>query len=570
MGRKQHNKGRPTAETRVKKSLKNESIINSDDEEFYVGENRSVSKQDGDEIDEFYAKKDRILLSGHQKESDSEEEHVYALSATESDSESGDENGVLSLEKVNDMVARFIKKKELDSDLEDGGDQDDLPDAKAWGRKRQDFYNTDFVDKDMGALSEKDKEIARMEEEEAREIQKRLAHEVDEDAFGLEDLRAPEVDKDETVKKSSKQHIEVDFSKLPNKKLVKMVSEESPELQVLLDDCKAKLRELDTEVTPMLELLRDGRLPSGSFAENYLLLRYNILISYTTNICFYLSLKAKRVNIRNHPIVKRLSQFKKLIMELDRTRTRLLPQIQGILERAQNGKELKMKSISSNKTKRAALEEVWNSSSDKEFYVLEEEDAENPEMFLPGRGSKTGKGLLSAAEKEIMKLYDDMTLHTAKRAKKNHVDSRSIGNVGDNKDEPLKEEAIFGDTDSENDEPVFKAGRDDFDHDQDHEEDEIDTQEKKTIETGEESGDADENDGEDRRAINFQIAKNKGLTPHRAKCMRNPRVRHRMKFRKANIRRKGQVRAMRDEAQRRYSGETSGINARVIKSVKLH
>merc|ERR1712071_682609 len=39
-----------------------------------------------------------------------------------------------------------------------------------------------------------------------------------------------------------------------------------------------------------------------------------------------------------------------------------------------------------------------------------------------------------------------------------------------------------------------------------------------------------------KRGINYQISKNKGLTPHRPKEQRNPRVKHRMKFRKATIR----------------------------------
>lgn len=37
------------------------------------------------------------------------------------------------------------------------------------------------------------------------------------------------------------------------------------------------------------------------------------------------------------------------------------------------------------------------------------------------------------------------------------------------------------------------------------------------------------------------MAKNKGLTPKRKKIDRNPRVKHREKFRRAQIRRKGQV-----------------------------
>lgn len=38
-----------------------------------------------------------------------------------------------------------------------------------------------------------------------------------------------------------------------------------------------------------------------------------------------------------------------------------------------------------------------------------------------------------------------------------------------------------------------------------------------------------------------QMAKNKGLTPKRKKIDRNPRVKHREKFRRAKIRRRGQV-----------------------------
>lgn len=45
----------------------------------------------------------------------------------------------------------------------------------------------------------------------------------------------------------------------------------------------------------------------------------------------------------------------------------------------------------------------------------------------------------------------------------------------------------------------------------------------------------------EKRAITYQMAKNKGLTPYRKKEQRNPRVKHRNKFRKAKISRKGAV-----------------------------
>ncbi|KAM6947453.1 LOW QUALITY PROTEIN: something about silencing protein 10-like [Lycodopsis pacificus] len=75
-------------------------------------------------------------------------------------------------------------------------------------------------------------------------------------------------------------------------------------------------------------------------------------------------------------------------------------------------------------------------------------------------------------------------------------------------------------------------------------------------------------DPDAKRGITYQMAKNKGLTPKRKKIDRNPRVKHREKYRRAKIRRKGQVRDVRRE-ETRYSGERSGIRAGVKKSIKL-
>ncbi|KAL0978691.1 hypothetical protein UPYG_G00173960 [Umbra pygmaea] len=77
-----------------------------------------------------------------------------------------------------------------------------------------------------------------------------------------------------------------------------------------------------------------------------------------------------------------------------------------------------------------------------------------------------------------------------------------------------------------------------------------------------------EEDPNAKRGITYQMAKNKGLTPKRKKINRNPRVKNRERFRRAIIRRKGQVREVCRE-ETRYSGEMSGIRAGVKKSIKL-
>ncbi|XP_021145833.2 something about silencing protein 10 [Columba livia] len=84
----------------------------------------------------------------------------------------------------------------------------------------------------------------------------------------------------------------------------------------------------------------------------------------------------------------------------------------------------------------------------------------------------------------------------------------------------------------------------------------------------EEAAAMEEEDPNKKRGVTYQMIKNKGLTPRRKKIDRNPRVKHREKFRRAKIRRKGQVREVRRELHR-YAGELSGIRAGVKKSRKL-
>ena len=99
-------------------------------------------------------------------------------------------------------------------------------------------------------------------------------------------------------------------------------------------------------------------------------------------------------------------------------------------------------------------------------------------------------------------------------------------------------------------------------------EDDLEEENEDDPEEAMDENDANDEESEERRAITYQIAKNKGLQPKRNKVQRNPRVKHRLKFEKAKVRRKGQVREVRKELKR-YGGEVSGINMRVKKGVKL-
>ncbi|CAM9238221.1 unnamed protein product [Choristocarpus tenellus] len=72
-----------------------------------------------------------------------------------------------------------------------------------------------------------------------------------------------------------------------------------------------------------------------------------------------------------------------------------------------------------------------------------------------------------------------------------------------------------------------------------------------------------------KRGASYAIMKNRGLTPHKNKLNRNPRAKKREAFRKAKIRRKGQVREIRTGEADSYGGEATGIKSGIIRSRKL-
>mmetsp|Transcript_30248 Transcript_30248/g.22477 ORF Transcript_30248/g.22477 Transcript_30248/m.22477 type:complete len:204 (+) Transcript_30248:1-612(+) len=74
---------------------------------------------------------------------------------------------------------------------------------------------------------------------------------------------------------------------------------------------------------------------------------------------------------------------------------------------------------------------------------------------------------------------------------------------------------------------------------------------------------------DDKRAASYEIIKNKGLTPHRKKINRNPRVKKREKYADAVVRRKGAVRDVIVGAAASYDGEKTGIKANVARSRKM-
>ncbi|CAG9808624.1 unnamed protein product [Chironomus riparius] len=205
------------------------------------------------------------------------------------------------------------EKFEADSDFDGNEQEDGLPDTRSWGKKKSTFYNTDFHDNDYRTYTEKEEEIANQEQQEALDIQKRLASELNETDFNIEMFALPQEEQQEELKISA---TKTDLSDLSKKQKLALFKSEAPEFDGLVQDFSNRMTEYKELLQPTLDLFKAIDFTDHPFIE-FIKCRSELILNYSTNISFYLMLKAKRMKVKNHPIVKRLVQFRQLICQLD-------------------------------------------------------------------------------------------------------------------------------------------------------------------------------------------------------------------------------------------------------------
>ncbi|XP_075149501.1 UTP3 small subunit processome component Sas10 [Haematobia irritans] len=443
--------------------------------------------------DEDYSEEERELLQEVRKgrsRNESKQKEVLAFTDSEGDDDDDEDAG-----EDNDDDELGL----ADSDIEGAElNEDDLPDTKYWGKKSSAYYNTDFVDQDYSTYNEKEEKLAKLEGEEAKAIQLRLAKQLKEEDFELDTVfkKSKKSKKSAPVEEEKSTLLKADFSGLSKRERLELFEKDSPEFSGLIGDFEGYMEEIQQLHAPVMSYVHENNvpmIPALQFAQHY----QNIALTYCSNLAFYLLLKANRTSIQNHPIISRLMQLKKLLNQLDDKHENIIkPQLEALLERIQDGDQ---------------------------FEVLEMKNVAEVGTSKPKHPKKAKLGILSEYDKE---------------------------------DQPSKKRVKL-ENDKDNEMGSFAQMSSD-----DNDDDEAEDDEEAGLDEN------DEEDGESRRGITYQIAKNKGLMPHRKKEQRNPRVKHRGKYRKALIRRKGAVRTVRKETTR-YGGEVSGIKATVSKSIKF-
>ncbi|XP_008557256.1 something about silencing protein 10 [Microplitis demolitor] len=457
----------------VKKKFKKDydDIENFDDDD--------ITGSDDDLSDSEKRLLEKVRKKRVQENFDSDDE-VYGLQDDKGDDDEEDEDAE-GLE-AEDAAA---DDDSMESDIERPQEDDDLPNERAWGKKKKDYYSTDFVDPDYATLSHKKMQEAEEEEKEARNIQQRLAEQLDDADFGLDLLPPPA----ESEQAPEERVVKTDLSKLSKREKVALFQKESPEFQALVTDFEERLKEANDILLPFINLAEQEEMSDPAI--KFVKLKYQLVLNYCINISFYLMLKAKKIPVTSHPVIKKLAQYRQLLSQLEASQGHLLEQVSEVLKSADDGESLKN--------------------------IL--------------RGTKSSDEVKVKSKKR-----KDRDLAAKTQVKKKKPDTP------ESDEESEDDNAIMDDMSEDNDVPM--------------ENEEVEPEAKQEVSEGE------------KRAITYQIAKNKGLTPHRKKEQRNPRVKHRNKYRKAKIRRKGAVREVRKELTR-YAGEISGIKASVKKSIKL-
>lgn len=318
---------------------------------------KKSSQYTKDKIDEFHDEKiAKLLARGVQMESDEEElddeEEVMALDDSEEDEEEEDEG------------------TDMESDLE-GKKEEDLPNEMAWGKKKKMFYDSDYVA--AKGKSQEELEVEEQEEEEeAKNIQNRLAANLSEEDYDLNFLQEfAEVEKHENKTVEKEEKIVKDLKQMSQKEKMKLLKKESPELLELIQDFKTKLNELKDELQPLVQMVKDGKIPAGKGAD-YLKTKQQLYLNYCTNISFYLVLKAKRIPAHNHPVIERLLTYRNLINELGAVDARLAPELRRLLAGEEKDKTTS-KTAEGKKTKVSSKEDTDSGGAVPE---AEEEDSD--------------------------------------------------------------------------------------------------------------------------------------------------------------------------------------------------
>eukprot|EP01104_Vermistella_antarctica_P002715 TRINITY_DN12937_c0_g1_i1.p1 TRINITY_DN12937_c0_g1~~TRINITY_DN12937_c0_g1_i1.p1 ORF type:complete len:715 (-),score=275.79 TRINITY_DN12937_c0_g1_i1:43-2151(-) len=315
------------------------------------------------DVDEFMEQRDRIRVGGDNNDASSEDEDeevpVFGLKGKnvgglDVDSSDEDESSSEGEGSDSDDDAEFFDdsvKKKKNSLTEEAGD---------FGSNRSQYYGDDA---DVDDVDDDD------EEEEAIRLQKRRASSFRSEDFDEYDSSSDEDDDEDDddaeeerddmaslasrgragskqVKKGKRSKKDEDDNddivvKMDPKAIRNMTTEEkldrvitdAPELLELLEDFRRHTKTMRTKLAPLLERTREMGFDRSNEGISFLEAKYQLLLSYCVNICYYLTLKAEGEPVKDHPVIERLVEIRTILEKIRPLDKKLKYQTNKLLKR---------------------------------------------------------------------------------------------------------------------------------------------------------------------------------------------------------------------------------------------
>jgi len=313
-----------------------------------------------DEIDEFHATRDKVMLGedvldddddSDDDDADSEEDDAEdAVLGIDADTDSDDDDGDDDEDDVNSVGGS------------DAGDSDaeDEKISTGWGKSRKEFYNQDFVDPDFD-YDEQQEEDAKEEEEEALRLQAMQVAELDEDDYGLP-FGGLGNQADQSKKKSKKkgdksqtdmvaeldneldtigmgglasaavETIGRDLTHMSTEDRLVQLAQQAPELLDLCEEYTGKTAEQADLLEPILARVELGAHGMSADGVAYFTLRQRVVTNYLLNVAYYLYLRGlgrPTAEIAAHPCIKRIVHARKIFADLEPLHARMCDELES-------------------------------------------------------------------------------------------------------------------------------------------------------------------------------------------------------------------------------------------------
>eukprot|EP01130_Rhizamoeba_saxonica_P009165 TRINITY_DN3724_c0_g1_i1.p1 TRINITY_DN3724_c0_g1~~TRINITY_DN3724_c0_g1_i1.p1 ORF type:complete len:585 (+),score=188.66 TRINITY_DN3724_c0_g1_i1:15-1769(+) len=266
---------------------------------------------------------------------------------------------------VNDDITKVVKEKtyiqqeesssddvfqnQLDNEvlgLDSYSDDSSSSFDETWGKN---VYGADYVDSEIISSEEE----AMEEEKEVLLLQKKkdrkraLADFNDDDIMLLKSKKKTKksINKDDAMLIKS---MNDDLERLDDVQKIKksesfskaekleIIVNDSPELLGLLDSFKTNIEELRERIQPLLQKIKNNELQTSN-GVSYLEVKFHLLLSYCTNICYYLLCKADGKPVKDHPVIDHLVHTRVIIEKLAPLDNKLKYQIDKLLKIAALG-----------------------------------------------------------------------------------------------------------------------------------------------------------------------------------------------------------------------------------------